>query len=56
MADADNLRPYTPRDYPIIEGSEARWISDELKRISASISSIRSVLQELEARIVALEP
>jgi hypothetical protein len=54
MADTDALRPYSPKDYPKLDGNDPRFIMDELRKLSASFNAVRSVMMKLEARIVAL--
>lgn len=56
MADADRLRPYAVRPYPIIPGGESKYLLQEFRRIEQSIRTINEVLDLLEARIEALEP
>jgi hypothetical protein len=52
VADTDKLRPYTPAGYPTL-GNDRRYIDNELKKISAALASVNSVLAALEARLVA---
>lgn len=53
MADTDSLIPYNPRPVPQL-GNDKRYLQDELKRLSSTVSAIRSVMIELEDRIAAL--
>ena len=56
MADTDEYKPYTRRPFPKIEGSEEKFIQEELTRIQLSFRSVLTILQALEARIKTLEP
>lgn len=53
MADTDALRPYKRSSTPVIPGGEARYQSDELKKIETVVASIVNVMKKLEARLVA---
>ena len=53
MAQTDALRPYTPAP-PTQLGEDKRYLQLELQKVSSAISSLRSVMQQLEARIAAL--
>lgn len=53
MAQTDALRPYTPAP-PTQLGEDKRYLQAELQKLGAAISSIRSVMQQLETRIAAL--
>lgn len=54
MADSTkNLRPYQPRTYPTIAGGEAKFISEELKRIADTQMQIATALKAIDARMQA---
>lgn len=53
MSDTANLRPYTPRAFPTIEGGTGVYVTDELKKIAATLSQIITAMKALEARMVA---
>lgn len=54
MADSTkNLRPFQPRTYPTIAGSEAQFISEEHKRIADALMQAITSLKAIDARLQA---
>jgi hypothetical protein len=56
MADTDKLRAYKVGDTPTLPGSDKRYLSEELKRVSVAINLLVETLKKIEVRVQALEP
>lgn len=50
---SDILQPYKPQSFPDDPGSQARYIPNELQRVSIALRQIIQVLKQIDARLVA---
>lgn len=53
MADSDVLKKYTERPYPTIEGGEAKYLIEELKKLSVATNLLVDVVKKLDAKQIA---
>lgn len=51
--DTNKLKPYTPAGFPLIPGGEAKFISDELRKLRTSLQSVIAVLEAHETRLAS---
>jgi hypothetical protein len=52
LHDTTNLRPYSPHSYPTL-GDDKRYLLQELKAISDTMTALVVAVKALEARLVA---
>lgn len=53
MAISDTLAPYKPQDFPQLPGSQDRYITAELQRVSLALAQAIAVIKALDAKQVA---
>ncbi|UGA46790.1 hypothetical protein HU230_0012405 [Bradyrhizobium quebecense] len=53
MAISDTLTPYKPQEFPQLPGSEQRYMTAELQRVSASLAAAIAVIKQMDAKQVS---
>lgn len=50
---SDSLTPYKPQDFPQLPGSQDRYISAELQRVSLALTQAIAIIKQLDAKQVS---